>query len=128
MDANAEYAPQPIMSSQENEVDMAEYELAFRERCADEKGSVEMTAGAAELKRIERATDAARHRKVALDNARAISTARTTLRLTQKQLANALSIDVNLLASIEAGTAIHNGPLLEKIRLKLGIVRCGPRR
>jgi ribosome-binding protein aMBF1 (putative translation factor) len=114
MDRDTEYGPQP--SSTDIDWDA----MSFRAKTV-ETTTVTLTSDAVEKMRIDKVNDATRHKRVALDQAKAIANARVGLRMTQKQLAAKLSIDHQLIASIEAGTAVNNAPLLERIRRMLGI-------
>ena len=53
--------------------------------------------------------------------AKQITNARLVKGMTQKQLANALSIDVAVIAEYERGTGIKSGPVVSKIKRYLNI-------
>ena len=60
------------------------------------------------------------HAKVSRQLQTAISQARTAKGMTQKQLATALNVKVNMIADYEAGRAIPNPQFIVKIERKLG--------
>ena len=60
------------------------------------------------------------HAKVSRQLRTAISQARTAKGMTQKQLATALNVKVNMIADYEAGRAIPNPQFIVKIERKLG--------
>jgi ribosome-binding protein aMBF1 (putative translation factor) len=50
------------------------------------------------------------------DFAKQITTARLVKKMTQAQIAHALSLDVNIIKTYENGTAKHNGPIVSKLK------------
>lgn len=53
--------------------------------------------------------------------AKEIVAARTAKKLNRKQLANAMNIPETTVAGYENGTALHNGPMVSRFKLFLGL-------
>ena len=111
-----DFGPQPLVP------DNFDWDTKKFEARKEEKTTT-TTQHAVFQKSLEKTTDAMRHKKIASDNARLISLARNQLKMTQKQLSTKLSIDQAHLASIEAGTAIHNPTEIAKIKRFLGLCK-----
>jgi ribosome-binding protein aMBF1 (putative translation factor) len=62
-----------------------------------------------------------KHKKITKEISQEIQKARLSKGLTQKDLANQLSIPQNIINDIECGKALYNGQQISKIRRKLGI-------
>lgn len=50
------------------------------------------------------------------DFSKQITTARLAKKMTQAQIAHALSLDVNIIKTFENGTAKHSGPIVSKLK------------
>ena len=71
-------------------------------------------------RKIEKEEDTFIHKTVGSDVAKRIAQARCEKKLTQKQLANALSLPESIIKEFETGKAIYNAVVLNKIEKYLG--------
>jgi putative transcription factor len=79
--------------------------------------------GVSNIKKIENEEDTFKHQKVSLSMAKKIAQARCNKKMTQKELANTLSLPLKIIQDYEASKAIPNHNVLNKIEKILGRVR-----
>jgi putative transcription factor len=77
------------------------------------------------MKKLDEETENFTIQKVSLELKDAISKARTTKRLTQKQLAQAINEKVDVIQSYENGKAIPNNSIIMKMQKILGVKLTG---
>lgn len=73
------------------------------------------------LKKVEKEEDTFKHATVSLSMSKRIAQARCEKKMTQKDLANALSLPFKIIQDYEAGKAIPNHIVLNKIEKALGV-------
>ena len=77
--------------------------------------------GVSNLKKVEKEEDTFKHATVSLSMSKRIAQARCEKKMTQKDLANALSLPFKIIQDYEAGKAIPNHIVLNKIEKALGV-------
>lgn len=77
--------------------------------------------GVSNLKKVEKEEDTFKHATVSLSMSKRIAQARCEKKMTQKDLANALSLPFKIIQDYEAGKAIPNHVVLNKIEKALGV-------
>ena len=70
--------------------------------------------------RMDRETDVVRHRTVPHDMARAITSKRVSMNMTQRQLATRVNMDHARISAREAATAVYNPSDLNRLQRVLG--------
>ena len=86
------------------------------------------SGGGANLKKLEDSTEEFKHATVDKSLSRAIQQARLAKKMTQKDLATAINERPQIIQQYEAGTAIPNPQLLNKLDRALGIHLPRPRK
>jgi putative transcription factor len=66
-------------------------------------------------RKLDSEEDTFKHRTIGLDTGKKISQARCEKKLTQKQLANALSLPESIIKDFESGKAIYNAMIMNKL-------------
>lgn len=79
--------------------------------------------GVSNIRKIEIEEDTFKHQKVSLSMAKKIAQSRCNKKMTQKELANILSLPIKIIQDYEASKAIPNHIVLNKIEKILGRVR-----
>ena len=77
--------------------------------------------GVSNLKKVEKEEETFKHATVSLSMSKRIAQARCEKKMTQKDLANALSLPFKIIQDYEAGKAIPNHIVLNKIEKALGV-------
>ena len=77
--------------------------------------------GVSNLKKVEKEEETFKHATVSLSMSKRIAQERCEKKMTQKDLANALSLPFKIIQDYEAGKAIPNHIVLNKIEKALGV-------
>lgn len=87
----------------------------------EKKNKVKLSDEAIRLYKVENNDDNEKHKKIEHKHCQLIQKGRLAKKITQKQLAQKLNIDVNLISQYESGKAIPNRQILNKLSRELNI-------